>query len=227
MVADCRVQDNPDWRSCIKAVDAFRPSLRKGVRKHALVLYGGVTGLTGPFDPAWAARQRVATTDVNVSLVAALFRFNLIVGGASDASTDISFDTFIHTWSHELADTLAELYDPVSILAEDNRMYTDELQRVHSSLKNELQYSIEKPSTVAQVSMALTMSKALGMLIHHQRSRGLLYDSVFLTRPDILLKKKVRLDRGTAIARIRSVFFCIVVFHFCSDVLLLFINCSA
>lgn len=143
----------------------------EGSNRYAIAFYGGVTPLNGTFQ---SGAKMEAKMDVNISLVASMLSQNL-VGPA---------DVFMHSWSPPLKEVFTQLYQPKVAVFEDNEDYRAELERL--GVYN-----------WTQASMALTMSKVLKLVADYQDKTGHTYDSVYLCRPDVLLRKRINLNRSS------------------------------
>lgn len=150
--------------------------------RYAIAFYGGITGLNGKFAPIKLKRLADAgTTDVNISLIAAMLRKNLI--GDAD-------DVFIHSWSPLYRTTFDHVYHPKAAVFENNTAYKDEL--------NQMAERAHGGTGFNQVSMLLSISKVLKLIAEYQAKTMHTYDAVYLTRPDVLLRKQIRLERAAA-----------------------------
>ena len=73
-------------------------------------------------------------------------------------------------------------------MCENNTDYSDEL--------NQATKNCMPGSATSQISMSISMGKVLTIVAEYGSSRNQACDSVYLGRPDVLLRKHINLERG-------------------------------
>ena len=99
-----------------------------------------------------------------------------------DANPEHEIDTFIHCWHPELEEELVNLYNPKSIVTENNAKY-------NANILYKLAMSYCPKSCFSIVSMMLSMKKVCDMTVKYCTDKNFKYDLVLVYRLDLLLIK--------------------------------------
>jgi hypothetical protein len=120
---------------------------------------------------------------VNLTIPAILLKANLL------GPTDV----FIHSWSPGYETTLKHLYNPKIAEYEVNEDDMPEINRMAERLPHGHWKGGDYPQ-IGHVSMVRSIAKVLKIIDDYQESTGHVYDSVFLCRPDVLLRTQIDLN---------------------------------
>jgi hypothetical protein len=161
-------------------------------RRYAIAMYGGITGIRGKFAEDGSKRlsyeaearraEGLSKSTVNLTVPAILLKQNI----------GSPVDVFIHSWSPAYEKSLRRLYDPKVAHFENNEDARPEIYAMAARLPHG--WSNGYYPQYGHISMVLSMSKALKLVDDYQEATGHTYDSVFLCRPDVLLRKEIDLD---------------------------------
>tara|TARA_B110001469_G_C9641161_1_gene322539 strand:+ start:12 stop:761 length:750 start_codon:yes stop_codon:yes gene_type:complete len=97
------------------------------------------------------------------------------------ANPDCEFDFFIQSWNCDLEEDLINLYKPKKTLFEDQRQYTDLINR-------------NKIGRYAYTAQKLSIQKSLEIMLEYTNKNNIKYDRVIIYRPDVLLWKDMKLS---------------------------------
>jgi hypothetical protein len=181
---------------------ANSPAVGKGAKRYAIAMYGGVTGRHRKFWQFWQrgapesdVHREESKSDVNLSIPAVMLKENLM-GGPQDV--------YMHSWSPKYRKTLEALYHPKAAQFHNNKDYADEINRMVQQFPriDSPSESLQKMYEYRHVSMALSISKVLKTIADYQEASGHVYDSIYLCRPDVLLRGKVDLNRSASRIRV-------------------------
>ena len=92
---------------------------------------------------------------------------------------DYLFDFFIQSWNSDLEYKYKELYNPVSVLYEDNNKYRDFISKLLSTTGGYFN----------QVSQAIAIKNGCCLIEDYSSQKGMKYDVIVIYRPDILIWK--------------------------------------
>jgi hypothetical protein len=159
---------------------ANAPAVGKGNKLYAIAMYGGV----GEWHRKFMQRESLRS-DVNLSIPAVMLKENLL-GGPQDV--------FMHSWSPKFRKTLEALYHPKVAQFDVNTEYAGEI----SQMVQKLPHGKKLEHVYNHVSMVLSISKVLKAIAEYQEESGHVYDSIYLCRPDVLLRGKVDLNRSVS-----------------------------
>jgi len=102
-----------------------------------------------------------------------------------DANPGITFDVFMHCWSHDLESELVNLYQPKLFLFEENGNYYDEIYNKTQNGKG----------LFSMTSQILSMKKSLHLKERFEHISSCEYDMVIFYRYDVLLWKDIPLSK--------------------------------
>ncbi len=92
-------------------------------------------------------------------------------------------DFFCHGWNYDLEDEINHIYNPKSILMEDNGKYADEIKK-----------RCQQDNDFGGISQSLSIRKSLILKEEYEEKNNFKYDVVILYRYDVLLWKHIILD---------------------------------
>lgn len=150
----------------------------------AVVFYGGVSRYarsTRTSDDKSLVRQ-FHGEPIDIRITAKSHHWSFIDRG--------KVDIFIHSWAIELHALLEELYHPIAIETESSSSYVS-LLRSHVHPKQRDCSNQPHFCVFNTVSSALSMQKAITMVMSHESRAGFRYDWVLLMRPDLIFSKRV------------------------------------
>jgi len=165
---------------------------RVQAKPYAIAFYGGITGIRGKFAQESSQRQlqdgpqASMKSTVNLSIPAKLLEENLL------GPTDV----FIHSWSPSYEGSLKKLYNPTVAHYEVNEDDMPEINAMAERLPHGHWSGGDYPQ-INHVSMVRSLSKVLQIIDDYQEATGHVYDSVFLCRPDVLLRTKIDLNMSS------------------------------
>jgi hypothetical protein len=125
---------------------------------------------------------------VNVGSVFDLIHSNIILPN--------NCDVFLHTWDHDNIDSVLSIYDPKTSCIEDpitfheNSLF-DDIKHLRRKLLFDHDH---KNRRNAILSRWYSLKKSVNLATCHAQESGFVYDKIFVTRFDMLLKKKVDLS---------------------------------
>lgn len=148
------------------------------MKKYALCLHGLSSGIS----------EKVPGSSVNISNLFSELNKNLIEPN--------NCDIFFHTWKHENIDNLISTYKPQRFEVEDHivfhkNTFVDNVKHLrrkyflghnHKNRRNDI------------MSRWYSMKKSVNFATSYSEERGFIYNKIFVTRFDMLLKKKVNLS---------------------------------
>lgn len=135
-----------------------------------------------------------------VEITGAAINKHIIQANGGEASVD----TFLHCWNHELESRLRAVYNTTlrADLFEDNRRVQRDftLNSPHDKMKYRGRRNFLR-SDWRQVSWAISISRAIGLLMKHCRRTSVAssassscYDAVIVYRPDVMLIKDLNVS---------------------------------
>ncbi|CAK0788885.1 unnamed protein product [Prorocentrum cordatum] len=184
--------DPPVARPVEAASSAASAAVPVQAKPYAIAFYGGITGIRGKFAQESSQRQlqdgpqASMKSTVNLSIPAKLLEENLL------GPTDV----FIHSWSPSYGGSLKKLYNPTVAHYEVNEDDMPEINAMAERLPHGHWSGGDYPQ-INHVSMVRSLSKVLQIIDDYQEATGHVYDSVFLCRPDVLLKTKIDLNMSS------------------------------
>ena len=160
-----------------------------GYRRHAVVLFGGVGRLGQPSAVHGVKAFSENATVIDLEHTAAGYHTHVF--GVQGHSVDV----FIHSWSIQAKDEMLQRFNPVAWQFEDNGEHKN---TIFSALAHNLRHQKCHGGAwchYGQASMALSMSRALKLVAHHEMRTGHQYPGfVMVTRPDLLRWEDVKWD---------------------------------
>lgn len=151
------------------------------MKRYALCLHGLSSGLS----------QKIPNSNVNISKIYIKLTENLIIPN--------NCDVFFHTWKHKDIDNLIGTYKPERFQVEDQIVFykntlIDNIKHFrrkhffghnHKNRRNDI------------MSRWYSFQKSVNLATSFAEEENFIYDKIFVTRFDMLLKKKVNLDLFT------------------------------
>jgi len=155
------------------------------LNRHAIAMYGGVTGIRGKFSQD--GTERLGKSTVNLSIPAIMLKENL--RGAPGYPFP---DVFMHSWNPNYKNTLERLYHPKIAVYEDNANEMPAINEMTARLPHGHLHG-DYPDK-GHVSMTRSMAKVLATIADFQEETGHVYDSIYLCRPDVFLRGTIDLN---------------------------------
>ena len=110
-----------------------------------------------------------------------------------------TMDVFIHCWHSSLKSYMVDCYNPKSYLFESNSLYKDELKSkcFTKSIDDAEVCNKIHEKQFNRNSFFLTISKSINLMLEYANQNNIIYDNVLVCRPDVVLKKKFKLNETT------------------------------
>lgn len=146
--------------------------------KNAICLHGISSGLS----------EKALNSNVDMLNVINNLKENLIIPNECDV--------FIHTWRHQGVNELLSLYKPNDACVEDSILfYKNNLIDHVKHLRRKYLFGLNHKNRKNDImSRWYSLKKSVNLATKYSHKHGFVYDKVFVTRFDLMLKKKIDMD---------------------------------